>query len=44
MKMKDKNLMNEDDIRPKNLMAGQQKAMREDINWLKNKSKAFILK
>ena len=42
MKMKDKNLMNEDDIRPKNLMAGQQKAMREDINWLKNKSKAFI--
>ncbi len=34
--------MNENDIRPRKLMDGQQKAMKKDIDWLKKKSKNFI--
>ena len=34
--------LNENDIRPKNLMKQQKKAMNADIEWLKNRSKDFI--
>ena len=34
--------LNENDIRPKNLMKHQKKAMNADIEWLKNRSKDFI--
>ena len=40
--MPDKKLINENDIRPKDLMKGQKKAMHEDIEWLNKKAKGFI--
>ena len=43
-KLKNDNLkpLNENDIRPKNLMKDQKKAMNADVEWLKNRSKDFI--
>ncbi len=35
-------LLNENSIRPKNLMDGQKKAVNADIEWLKNRSVDFI--
>ena len=35
-------LLNENSIRPKDLMDGQKKAMNADIEWLKSRSIDFI--
>lgn len=42
LKNHDSKPLNENDIRPKNLMEDQKKAMNADIEWLKNRSKDFI--
>ena len=42
LKNHDSKPLNENDIRPKNLMEDQKKVMDADIEWLKNSSKDFI--